>query len=257
MLSDCGIEVVVKSPDVGRNLQEHPELYIEYAVDMPSYVRNARMPGMALAGLNYVFRRRGPATSPGTHLLAYMKSTDNVPRPDLLFFAGPWGALESAFGDGRREDVYSLSPSVARPKSRGRISLRSNDPEAPPRIDANLLGDTDDVALLMQGVRLADRVAKTPGFFAHVLRPLQDIDFRHDDALEAFVRDNASICYHVCGTCRMGSDEKAVVDPVLRVNGVEGLRVIDASVFPLLPSGNTMAPVFMVAEKAADLIRHS
>lgn len=256
-LQTLGIHPIVDAPGVGENLQEHPELYVEYLIDRPSYIRANRFPGVIGVGLEYLLHRRGPATSPGTHLLAYMRASQTDGDPNLLFFAGPWGALEDAFKGGRNEDIYSISPSVARPKSRGSIHLADPDPHAHPLINANLLGDPSDVALMMEGVRLADRIAQAPSFKAHTVRPVIDFDLSDDAALEHYVRERSSICYHACGTCRMGSDARAVVDPALKVAGTDNLRVVDASIFPVVPSGNTMAPVFMVAEKAADLIRAS
>ncbi|MEO0410537.1 MAG: GMC family oxidoreductase N-terminal domain-containing protein [Pseudomonadota bacterium] len=251
------IDVVSDSPEVGRNLQEHPELYLEYGIDQPSYVSAARPWGMLKSGLQFLLNRTGPATSPGTHLLAYMKSAATVPLPDLLFFAGPWGALEDSFQTGRAQEVYSLSPSIARPYSRGQISVSSPDPEAMPKIDANLLGDVRDMQLMKRGVHLAQAIAAHPPFAKHVTRTTQPFDMEDDASLEEYIRTHVSICYHASGTCRMGADDASVVDPQLRVRGVEGLRVADASIMPLIPSGNTMAPVFMIAERAADFMKQS
>ena len=125
-----------------------------------------------------------------------------------------------------------------------------------PRITPNLLGDPDDVARLVRGVRLVDRIARTDPFARHVVRRLRpEFDLADDAALEAFVRETAGICYHACGTCRMGADAEAVVDPQLRVRGVGRLSVADASVIPLVTSGNLHAPAVMIGERAADLLR--
>jgi len=258
-LQALGLPVVVDAGDVGRHLQEHPELYVEYEVDQPTYTASGTGWGTVMAGLAYATARRGPATSPGSHILGYAHSglAEGEP-PDLLLFAGPWGRLQDRDAFRRKTPLYSLSPSVARPYSRGQLRLRSPSPDEPPRIEPRLLSDPRDVRTLMAGVRLVDRMARTSPMGAHVLRrvmPVTDLD--DDVALEHFVRSDASICYHVCGTCRMGVDASSVVDETLRVRGVEGLRVADASVIPRVPSGNLNAPSIMIGERAADFIRRT
>jgi choline dehydrogenase len=241
---------------VGRNLQDHPELYVEYEVRDRTYSSARRWQRMLATGLRYALTRSGPATSCATHLLGYARSRPAEPRPDLLLFSGPWGQLEDSFAFTRDINVYSLSPSICHPRSRGYVELRSPDAAAPPRIMPNLLADPEDVACLMRGVRFVDRIASAPPFAQHVIRRLQPAgDLSDDAALERFVRETAGICYHASGTCRMGSDASAVVDPALRVRGVGRLSVADASVIPVVPSGNLHAPVVMIGERAADLIR--
>ena len=255
-LRGLGIDVVQDAPDVGEGLQEHPELYLEYEFRRPTYSTAMRWPSLLKAGLDFIIARRGRATSPASHLLGYLRSSAVEPLPDLLVFAGPWGYLDDTVAFARDRDVYSLSPSICHPKSRGRVSLRSADPRDPPRIDSDLLGDPDDVMRLMRGVRLLDRIARTEPFARDVVRRISPVcDLDDDVALEAFVRGTAGICYHASGTCRMGSDARAVVDPKLRVRGVERLRIADASVMPVIPSGNLHAPTVMIGERAADLIR--
>jgi choline dehydrogenase len=217
------------------------------------------MRGIVSAGWRYLAERGGPATSPGTHLLGYAHSGCDDPGapPDLLLFGGPWGRLEDegAFA-GRRPSVFSMSPSLCRPRSRGTVRLSSADPLAAPRIDANLLGDADDVRRLVAGVKLVHRLLDDPAVAPHVRRRLSPGPATHDDdALADFVRRDASICYHATGTCRMGADDGAVVDAQLRVRGVRGLRVADASVMPSIPSGNLNAPATMIGERAAAFLR--
>jgi choline dehydrogenase len=257
-LRALGIDVVVDAPGVGRNLQDHPELYIEYEVRDPTYSTAMRWHNLLKAGLQFALTRTGRATSPATHILGYARSTPEEPLPDLLVFSGPWGYLDDTVAFSRDIDVYSLSPSICHPRSRGYLELRSPDPSDAPRIVPNLLRDPDDVERLMRGVRLLDRIAGTQPFARHVIRRIRP-DCALDDAagLERFVRETAGICYHASGTCRMGSDLEAVVDPQLRVRGVSRLRVADASIIPIVPSGNLHAPVVMIGERAADLIRHT
>ena len=251
-----GIAVVADSPSVGGNLQDHLELYIEYEVKDRTYSSAMQWHQLALSGLQFALARRGQATSCASHILAYARSRPEEHAPDLLLFSGPWGYLEDNFTFKSRVNTYSLSPSLCHPRSRGRIALRSPDPREAPVIDPNLLGDRDDVIRLMRGVRLVDRIAQTRPFSDRVIRRLSpDFDLLDDAALEAYIRENASICYHACGTCRMGDDLSSVVDPRLRVRGVGHLTVADASVIPLVTSGNLHAPTVMIGERAAELLR--
>ena len=255
-LRALGIELLVDRPAVGQNLHDHPELYIEYEVRDATYSSAMRWHRMLATGLQFALTRRGQASSCATHVFGYARSDAAEPEPDLLVFSGPWGYLEDTFAFTRRSNVYSLTPSVCHPRSRGHLALRSADPGDALRITPNLLGDPDDVARLMRGVRLLDRVAATAPFARHVKRRLSPgIDTDDDAALEAWVRETAGICYHACGTCRMGTDEAAVLDPTLRVRGIGRLSVADASVIPLVTSGNLHAPVMMIGERAADLLR--
>lgn len=254
-LQALGIDVVVDSPGVGANLHDHPELYVEYEVRDPTYSSAMKWTSMLRTALQFALTRRGQASSCATHVLGYGASEPGLPEPDLLFFAGPWGYLEDVFAFSRDINVFSISPSICHPKSRGAVTLRSADPAAAPRIAHELLGHPDDVALLMRAVRLVDHVASTPAFARHVVRRLQpDFALADDCALEDFVRRTAGICYHASGTCRMGTDAGAVVDPHLKVRGVDRLSVADASVIPLVTSGNLHAPAVMIGERAADLI---
>jgi choline dehydrogenase len=142
------------------------------------------------------------------------------------------------------------------PESRGRLWLRSPDPHAPPRIDLNLLSARADVDTFIRGIRIARRVFETPPLSGLVIRERSPgLAIETDEALEAFLRANAIISHHPVGTCAMGPNAEDVVDPALRVRGVEALRVCDASIMPNVPGGNTNAPSIMVGEKAADLIR--
>lgn len=255
-LRSHGIEVVSDVPEVGRNLQEHPELYIEYEVRDPTYSAAMRWRNLLATALQFVFTRTGQATSPATHVLGYARSSPAEPVPDLLLFSGPWGFLEDTLTFSRGLDVYSLSPSICHPRSRGHIELRSANPADHPKIVPNLLGDPDDVERLMRAVRFVDRIAATAPFAQHVVRRIRpEFDLEDSVELERFVRETAGICYHASGTCRMGDDAAAVVDPELRVKGVDRLRVADASVMPIVTSGNLHAPAVMIGERAADFIR--
>lgn len=255
-LAALGIPLVRNAPDVGKNLQDHPDLYIEYAVKHRTYSDAARWHRMFGIGLDFLLRRRGTATSPGTHLFAYGNVDANQRVPKLLIFAAPFGSInETAFG--RNQPVFSLTPSICQPHSRGHVRLRDAVPTSQPVVQPNLLGDTRDLELLVDAIGYMDRLVAHDPFAQHVLhRLLPNAGFHASDreALRDFARSAVATCHHSCGTCRMGNDEKAVVDPKLRVRGVERLRVADASIFPEITSGNLNAPVIMVGERAANFI---
>lgn len=256
-LRDLGITPVVDAPEVGRNLQDHPDLYVEYAVSQPTYSDAGRWYRLPASGLEFLLRRTGPATSPGTHVFAYGSSSGRLDEPDLLYFTGPFGQIADGAFTGR-QPLYSITPSICRPHSRGKLWLASGDPMTAPRIQPNLLGDERDLALIVNAIGLVDDIVNQPPFRNSLVGRVRPHDGLHrtDRAgLEAFARAAVTTCHHSCGTCRMGSDERAVVDPHLRVRGVANLRVADASVFPQITSGNLNAPVIMVGERAADLIR--
>jgi choline dehydrogenase len=251
-----GIEIKADSPSVGCNLQDHPELYVEYEVRDRTYSSAMQWHQLVLSGIQFALARRGQATSCASHILGYARSRPEERLPDLLLFSGPWGYLEDNFTFNSRVNTYSLSPSLCHPRSRGQIALRSPDAREKLHIEPNLLGDYDDVMRLMRGVRLVDRIAQNKPFSDRVIKRLTpDFDLSDDAALEAYVRENAGICYHACGTCRMGDDPLSVVDSRLRVRGVSRLTVADASVIPLVTSGNLHAPTVMIGERAADLLR--
>jgi choline dehydrogenase-like flavoprotein len=151
---------------------------------------------------------------------------------------------------------YAISVVGLYPKSRGRVTLASADPRAAPVVDPNLLGHADDVGMMLRGLKIGRRIAHAPSFARYKAIEVQPGPAVLSDAeLVEYIRRASATVHHPCSSCRMGSDENAVVDPQLRVHGIEGLRVADASVFPSVVGGNTNAAVVMIAEKAADLIR--
>jgi choline dehydrogenase len=256
-LRALGITPVADSPEVGMNMQDHPDLYVEYAVSRSTYSDAGRWYRLPGAGLQFLLRRGGPATSPGTHVFAYGSSHGRLEDPDLLFFTGPFGQIvEGAFTG--RQSVYSVTPSICRPHSRGRVWLAERNPRVAPRIQPNLLGDERDLALIVDAIGMVDGIVRHPPFSDDLIqrvRPGAALQRADRAGLEAFARAAVATCHHSCGTCRMGSDSRAVVDPSLRVRGVANLRVADASIFPQITSGNLNAPVIMVGERAAALIK--
>ena len=254
-LREHGIAVVADLKGVGRNLQDHLAGSVRYACSVPISLYNYMSPvAGALALGQYVLFRTGPLASAGMEAIAFVKSRPDLPEPDLKFHF----ALALYQNNGRefiRRHGFFAHINVVRPESRGRITLASADPTAPPVIDPNFLAAESDRVGLRAGIRIARAVFQQKAFDpyrAEELAPGPDVI--SDDAIDAYNRARAEADYHSVGTCKMGRDEMAVVDDRLRVHGLDGLRVVDASVMPSLVGGNTNLPVIMVAEKAADLI---
>ena len=257
-----GIAVAVPLAGVGRNLQDHPTTLITYARREPGPLyRNMRLDRLAIALADGYLRGKGFATSLPSGVTAFLKSDPSEKLPDiqLLFVAAPFGAgpylppFKPGFADG-----FALRAVVLRPESRGSIKLASADPAAAPRIHQNLLATEQDWRRMKAAVRLFRDIATRPPMQRFVKAELMPGPQATSDAvIEEHARKTAITVHHPAGTCRMGAaqDEMAVVDSELRVRGAEGLRVVDASVFPDLVGGNINAAVVMIAEKAADLIR--
>ncbi len=245
-------------PGVGKNLQDHPDALI--VVRSPRHdtltFSPASLPRNARGLWQYLRARRGMLTTNVAEAGGFLKSSDDEPIPDLqLHFSA---ALIDNHGLNWKFTLgwgWSAHTAVLRPKARGSVTLASADPAAPPRIDPNLLGDADDVERLLHGVRITRDIARQDA-----LRPWYGEEIfpgpaaQSDAELRAFLRARTETIYHPVGTCRMGNDDMAVVDPRLRVHGLEGLYVADASIMPTLIGGNTNAPTVMIAERAADWI---
>ena len=198
--------------------------------------------------------RRGPLANNIFESAAFVKSVPGLEKPDMQLVFQPARRPVPSFpfpiGHG-----FAISPVGLYPRSRGRLTLAGADPFTPPLIDPNLLSEDEDVQPLIRGIRLVRRIFASPAFAryrAHETAPGSSA--QSDDELIAYIRAEAYTVHHPVSTCRMGADEMAVVDPQLRVAGIEGLRVADASVFPSIIGGNTNAAVVMIAEKAADMI---
>ena len=257
-LSSVGVELRHQLPGVGRNLHDHLASPVHMATEEPSSygISPRAMPRNLMNVAEYLLLRQGPFANNIFESAAFVKSSPGLDRPDVQLVFQPARRPPPSFpfpiGHG-----FATSPVGLYPRSRGRIALAGPDPLAAPLIDPNLLSVPEDVQPLLRGIRLIRRVFASPAFAKyHAHETVPGRAAQSDEELIAYVRAQAYTVHHPVSTCRMGatSDPSAVVDPELRVIGLEGLRVADASVFPSIIGGNTNAVVVMVAEKAADMI---
>ncbi|RZT41776.1 GMC family oxidoreductase [Cupriavidus agavae] len=268
-LRSLGIEVVHDLPGVGENLQDHLDVIIGRA-EASWHLYGYSWRGVArMAGevLRYRWRRTGMLASPVAEAGAFVKTRPGLAAPDLqLHFApallGNPAAVKNPKAGGRPGHGYSCHACVLRPESRGTVRLQSADMRDAPLIDPRFLSAESDLDGMVTGVKLMRRIfaqaalrGAGPAAGTDALDALLGPGEGDDGRIRDFIRANADTIYHPVGTCRMGVDALAVVDPRLRVHGVAGLRVVDASVMPTLIGGNTNAPTIMIAEKAADLMR--
>ena len=256
-LREHGIEVALDRPSVGANLQDHIDYVAGFDTpnDRTGFGRSlAGTWAMALAMLQHRRNRTGAMTTPYAEAGGFDRTRPDLPAPDIQYHFVP-----AVLVDHGREKVkghgFSLHVCVLRPKSRGTVTLASADPAAPPAIDPAFLSDEDDLIVLREGTRRAHRIIAGAPFRRYGPVDRTPVDLTDDAALDALIRARADTVYHPVGTCRMGGDADAVVDPTLALNGVEGLWVADASVMPQIVSGNTNAPSIMIGERAADFVK--
>lgn len=255
-LQSLGIAARVNSPEVGANLQEHPEGMVGIDVNVPTYNTEINSHRIVRHALNWLLFRRGPATSPYPHAVGFFKTSPELDEADIEVQFGPYAFTftEDGVVPYPRPSV-SAAISPCHPHTRGAVSLSSSDAGDAPEIRLSLLGDSRDVETMIAGCRLVRQLFRSAPFDDYrVAERLPGEDVESDEAWLEYLQSSAFLGYHGAGTCRMGSDEASPADPRLRIRGVDGLRVVDASIMPSLTSGNTNAPVMMIAEKAADLI---
>jgi len=251
-----GIEVKHHLPGVGANYHDHlaAALILEMA-NTESYGISLRtLPRGVVNLLEYALFRSGPLSSNVFECNAFVRTQPQLDRPDIqvVFQAARRNKNTFPFPLGHG---YAVSIVGLYPNSRGRIRLASADPAAAPIIDANLLSDPSDIGPLLRGLQLARRIVSAPSFARYKGVEVQPgASVQTEQGFIDYIRRGASTVHHPCSSCRMGPDANAVVDSQLRVHGVQGLRVADASVFPRIVGGNTNAPVVMIAEKAVDFL---
>ncbi|RWR09232.1 sorbosone dehydrogenase [Sinirhodobacter populi] len=251
-----GIALRHRLEGVGQNLQDHLEFpAIRFCTGPYGYHGQDSLLKGAWNGLQYLLFKSGPVMSNVSEACAFVNPDDPAAEPNLQMHFVP-----IVFLDGDREKVKragaTINPCVLRPQSRGEIRLRSADPAAHPIIDPRYLTHPEDMRLSVAGLRMAREILAQPAF-ARYVEPCEAYpgDMQDGAALEGYIRAMGKTVYHPVGTCRMGRDDMAVVDPELRVHGIRNLRVVDNSVMPTLISGNTNAPAIMIGERASDLVQ--
>ena len=257
-LNAAGIKPVHALKGVGANLQDHLDVTVCYECPEPITLYSATKGLKRLGvGLSYMLTGKGLGTTQGLESGAFLKSRPDLDRPDLQIHA-VLAIMQDHGKLAANKDGFTLHVCQLRPESRGRVGLKSADPLADPAIFANYLATEEDRRAIREGVKIAREVAAQPALARYrSAEHAPGADVRTDAELDAWIAQTGETIYHPVGTCKMGAagDAMAVVDDQLRVVGLEGLRVIDASVMPTLIGGNTNAPTIMIAEKAADLIR--
>jgi choline dehydrogenase len=256
-LRRIGVEVRHDLPGVGANLQDHYVIRVMHRVtDQLSINQLSRGPRLAHALWRYALWGDGALTFGVTSAQVFCRSRDGLESPDLQLLFTPASYDRSGFGKLEREAGMSVAICPVRPSSRGTIMAESADPLARPAIRPNYLAEEDDVRVLLAGLRHARRIFSEPALSRHSAGELEPGTGIDDQAsLRDFATRMGNTIYHPVGTCQMGEGPSAVVDSRLRVHGLQGLRVIDASIMPALTTGNTNAPTIMIAEKGADMIR--
>jgi len=255
-LQTLGIHVHVDSPDVGANVHDHCGVSQSRFVDVPTYNTQMGPFGLTKSLLQLLIARRGPLTSIAVQAMAYGKSRPELQEADLVFsflplcidFTGGHPKLHKRAG-------ITIGAHAGRPWARGRVRLRDASPQSAPLIEYRLLGDERDLRLLIEAQKHIANIFTAPALARHVMDNNVPAAIPEEDAgWEAMIRNYAGIGYHCVGSCRMGRDARAVVDPELRVRGLDNLRVVDASVMPNITSGNTNAPVIAISERAAEWV---
>jgi choline dehydrogenase-like flavoprotein len=246
------IEPQHELPGVGLNLHDHPNGGVNYACDEPVSLKDA----LTEENMALLAQGQGPLTSNLAEAGGFHRTRGGLDAPDIQFHTVPALFLDEGLLPAP-EHGWAAGVCVLKPESRGQVAVVSPDPLARPLIVHNYLAEEADQRTMVEGIRLLEQIAHTAPLAAYSQRGLLTPVSDSDDEILAFARANMQSVYHPVGSCKMGTDELSVVDPELRVRGIDCLRVIDASVMPAIPRGNTNAPTIAIAEKAADLIRGS
>jgi choline dehydrogenase len=269
VLQRTGVDVVHELRGVGENLRDHLHVRISFETRLPvtlnTILRNPLL--QARMGARWLFLGRGLMACSSATSMAIARSRPDLRRPDIKFQLHQLSMASSHYADNRKArniaDKMGLDPFpgfgigtyVLRPESQGSVHIKHRDSSKPPEIRANYLSHEHDVSTMIAALRMIRKVASQPALAQHIVRETRPgPDAADDDALLDHVRRTGQTSYHPIGTCRMGNDAQAVVDATLRVHGVEGLRVCDASIMPTMVGSNTNAPSIMIGEKASDLV---
>jgi choline dehydrogenase len=258
-LRSVGVEPVIDMPEVGENLQDHLFGHVKFEVNSKKYSINHKLrstPHMAVEMLKWLVSGNGILASSTSHFCAFFKSNPDLARADIQLAMRPFSYI---IGEGTTiiDDFSGITMSAiqTRPYSRGSVKIKSNDPTQRPRVDANYLADDRDVEILLSGMRQIRKIATMPSLkdiLSHEVEP--GPGNLSDEELTCYLRQSAATVAHPTSTIRMGSDFRAPLTPRLKLRGLEGLRVADASIMPQITSGNTNAPSIMIGEMAAYMI---
>lgn len=255
-LSEFGIATERDVPGVGKNLQDHLQARPVYKCSLPTI--NTRTQGLvnqAMIGMKYVMTRRGPMTMAASLGTGFLKTRPELETPDIQFHIQPFSAEDPTRGVDEF-DAFTASVLQLRPESKGEIRLKSNSIHDHPAMYPNYLSTKLDCDTIVEGVRISRRICRHAPVRDVIIEEHNPGDMISDDDYDGLLnwaRDTATTIYHPVGTCKMGNDKMAVVDERLRVKGIDGLRIADASIMPIIVSGNTNAPCIMIGEKAADM----
>lgn len=255
-LQDVGVDIHMDLPGVGKNLQDHLATMVTFHSKQKNTLAGAESLGQLA---RYILFKTGMLTSNIGESGGFVKLTPHSKAPELQFHFAPGFFVRHGFENptenGKPIHGLSIGPTLVKVMSRGNIGLKSNDPFDYPKIQPNYLSHPDDLAVLVKGVKIAREIAKQPALAQYVGAPYLPSDqIQTDDEIEAHIRANTQSLYHPTGTCKMGVDAMAVVSPELKVHGIDGLRVADASIMPEIVNANTNAPSIMIGEKCADLV---
>jgi len=259
LLRQHGVAVVRDMPGVGAHLHDHFNTYLVYRCSQPVTINDLAMSGMRklTAGVQYALTRSGHLSNAGIYAGAFVRSDPRLEQPDLQINMFGWSALERLRTGIKPHpfSAFTLSPVHLRPEGRGTVRIKSPDPLAPPAIQFNFLATDYDFQALIYGTRLSRKIAAQPALKPFVVEEvLPGPAVQTDDDIIEEIRVRGVSNLHPVGTCRMGHEADAVVDPRLKVHGIEGLRVADASIMPQVPGGNTNAPSIMIGEKCAAMV---
>lgn len=256
-LKPHGVEVRTALAGVGKNLQDHLQARPVYKTNLSTInIEANNIFKQGVMAMQYALTQRGPMTMAASLGTGFLKTEGHLETPDIQFHIQPWSADKPADGP-HKFSAFTASVLQLRPESAGHLSLRSAHMDDHPVIHPNYLATDLDCKTIVKGIQIARKIARTDPLKSHITEehaPGADVAYDDEQATLDWARRTAVTIYHPTGTCKMGTDDMAVVDPRLRVKGVNGLRVADASIMPQIVSGNTNAPCIMIGEKAADLV---
>ena len=259
-LQSVGVTVRHHLPGVGQNLQDHIFGHVKFRLKNPAHSFNRKflsVPRMAVELVKWFLFGRGALTTTSAHFIGFFKSDEKLDRNDIQLAMRPYSASARPDGNLALDEFPSMTVSAiqARPYSRGTVLIENDDPMKRPAVNTNYLSDPRDVEAITRGIARVRSICAQPAardLIAAEVEPGPEM--QKPEQIEAYLRKTFATVYHPVGTCKMGTDEMAVVTPELKLKGIDGLRVVDASVMPVIASGNTNAPTIMIGEKAADMI---